>query len=288
MPGDKAQTMELEKQFLTLFIDDLNANRVVLPSLPEVAQRVRTTIENPDVDVSQVAKVVTADPALSARLLKVANSPVSRPNSPITSVQTAISRLGLKQVRNIVTSLVLEQLYQIKATQPIRKQLQELWSHSTKVAALSHVLARRYTKLAPDEAMLAGLVHDIGVLPILMRVDTVPELAEDPVALQRVIKRLHCVVGTSVLEDWHFPENFVIVAIEHENIHGKREGAVDLSDVVILANLHSHIGTNHPHAKIDWATIPAFAKLGLTPDESLKTMQEAQQELQELRNLMSA
>lgn len=280
--------MDLEKRFLTLFIDDLNANRVVLPSLPEIAQRVRTTIENPSVDVAQVARIVATDPALSARLLKVANSPISRPSSPISSVQTAISRLGLRQVRNIVTSLVLEQLYQVKAAQSIRKQLQDLWSHSTKVAALSHVIARRYTKLPPDEAMLAGLVHDIGVLPILTRVETMPELAENAAALQRVIKRLHCVVGTSVLEDWHFPAPVVTVAIEHENIHGIREGAVDLSDVVILANLHSRVGTDHPHAKIDWATIPAFQKLGLTPDESVKTMQEAQQDLHELRSLMAA
>lgn len=72
------------------------------------------------------------------------------------------------------------------------------------------------------------------------------------------------------------PQEIVNVAAEHEDITLKREGPVEYVDVVIVANLHSHIGTQHRLAKIDWDTIPAFERLGMTPEESMKAMEEAQ------------
>src|SRR3569623_2983947 len=132
--------MELEKKFLSGFLDDLNANRVTLPSLPEVAMRVRKLVQDPNVTAVQVEKVINTDVVLSTRLLKVVNSPAYRASSPIDNLRMAVTRLGTDKIRNLVTSLVMEQLYQSQATQPIIKNyLKTFWQHNTRVVSYTHL-----------------------------------------------------------------------------------------------------------------------------------------------------
>jgi len=281
--------MELEKKFLSGFLDDLNANRVTLPSLPEVAMRVRKLVQDPNVTAVQVEKVINTDVVLSTRLLKVVNSPAYRGSSPIDNLRMAVTRLGTDMIRNLVTSLVMEQLYQSQATHPVIKNyLKTLWQHNTKVATLSQVLCKHFTKLRPDQALLAGLVHDIGVMPVLSRAELYPDLLKDTAQLDTVLRRLHTMVGPTILEEWGFPPEVVAVAAEHEDITGKREGPIEYVDIVIVANLHSHVGSPHRFAKVDWDTVPAFARLGMTPEESLKVMEEAQGEMREIQALLRA
>jgi len=279
--------MDLEKKFLTGFLDDLNANRVTLPSLPEVAMQVRRLVQDPNVTAAQVEKVINTDVVLSTRLLKVVNSPMYRGSAPIDNLRMAVTRLGTDLIRNIVTSLVMEQLYQSRSTHlVVKKYLQAMWHHSAKVATLSQILCKYFTKLRPDQALLAGLVHDIGVMPVLSRAEFYPDLLEDTAQLDVVLRRLHTMVGPSILDEWGFPPEIVAVAAEHEDITGKREGPVEYVDIVIVANLHSYVGTQHRLAKVDWDTIPAFARLGMTPEESLKAMEEAQGEMKEIQTLL--
>ncbi len=281
--------MKIEKHFLATFLEDLKKNRVVLPTLPEVAMQVRKVVNDPKATARQVAKLVSTDPALTARLLKVVNSPMYRGVEKIENVQTAVARLGAQQVRNLLTALVMQQLYQAKGTTHTRARLKELWSHSAKVAALSFVIAKRFTGLPADQAMLAGLIHDIGVLPILQRAEAYPQLVEHPAALDEVIKHLHSVIGPIILDEWGFSPELVAVTSHHEDMWRKDDGnKTTYVDVVIVANLHSYLGTKHPHTKLDWADIPAFEKLGLTPEETLKTIEAARDELKEVRALFAS
>ena len=280
--------MELEKKFLSDFLTDLNANRVVLPTLPEVAMQVRKAVGDPQASTAKIEKIINSDPALSAKLLKVVNSPAYRGSEPITSLRMAITRLGTTQVRNLATGLVMEQLYQVESTDNIKQHLKDLWLHSTRVAALSHVIAKRYTKLKPDEAMLAGLIHDIGTLPILNRASLFPELLQDDNKLVEVMQRLHTMVGPAVLDEWGFSRDMVIVSAEHEDIYQDRDGAADYVDVIIVANLHSYLGSDHRHAKVNWDEVPAFAKIGMSPDESFAAMEEAREEMREMQGILAS
>lgn len=279
--------MELEKKFLSDFLNDLNANRVVLPMLPEVAMQVRKAVGDPQATAAKVEKIINTDPALSAKLLKVVNSPAYRGSDPITNLRTAITRLGTNMVRNLATGLVMEQLYQVKSASTIKQHLKDQWLHSTRVATLSHVIAKRYTELKPDEAMLAGLIHDIGTLPILNRVGLFPELLQDDDKLLTVIQRLHTIIGPAVLDEWGFSRDLVAVAAEHEDIHRNRDGAVDYVDVIIVANLHSYLGSNHRLAKVNWDEVPAFARIGMSPEESFAAMDEAREEMREMQSILA-
>lgn len=279
--------MKVEKHFLASFLDDLNQNRVVLPSLPEVAVQVRKLVNDPATTARQVARMIGTDPALTARLLKVVNSPLYRGQEKIENVQAAVTRLGAAQVRNLVTALVMQQLYQAKGTQHTRQRQKILWAHSAKVATLSYVIARRFTRLQPDQAMLGGLIHDIGILPILRRAEAYPQLANDPEALEEVIKHLHTIIGPFILDEWNFSPELVAVTAQHEDLWHSEGAEISYVDVVILANLHSYLGTQHPLTKADWSKIPAFTKLGLTPEESISTLEAAREELREVRSLFN-
>jgi putative nucleotidyltransferase with HDIG domain len=277
---------KLIDKFVADLLDDIKNNRLTLPVMPEVAMKVRQAVNNENASAGQIAKIVGTDAALASRLLQVANSPLFRGASKIESVQSAIARLGVPQVRSLVTSLIMKQLYQSKS--PILKaRMQKLWEHSTEVAAISHVLARKFTKLKPDEAMLAGLIHDIGALPILVKAEQVPELANDETALNEVIGKLHASVGRIILEAWKFPAELVAVAALHEDLQRNSE-QVDYVDVVMVANLHSYIGSNHAHARTNWGAVPAFAKLNLTPDQSIKALEEAKADMAEMKALLAA
>lgn len=277
----------LEEKFLSDLLDDIYHNRLILPTLPEVALKVRSVVNDPNATAGQIAKVIATDVSLSARLIQVANSPLLRGNKAVDNLQTAIARLGNVLVRNLVTGMVMEQLHQAR-TPLLRARLTVLWQHSTQVAAISHVLATHFTTLKPDEALLGGLIHDIGALPILARAEKVPELMADKEALDRVISHLHTQVGKAILEAWDFPADLISVVAEHEDLDRDKTPTVDYADVVLVANLQSYIDSSHPHSNADWEHIPALAKLGLSPEVSIVKMEETAEDVQEVQRLLTS
>ena len=281
--------MALENRLLSKFLDDINHNRLALPTLPEVALKVRKIVEDPTASAAQISVVIGSDPVLSAKLLQVANSPMYRAARPIENLQAAIARLGCSVVRNIVTGIVMEQLYQNKSggNKKAEQKLRELWLHSTKVGAIAHVIARKFTDLKADQAMLGGLIHDIGAIPIYCEADNMPELMEDDERLGHIVHKLHTLIGTSILDEWNFPQELIEVVAEHENLERESGERVDYVDVVTVANLHSYIGTDHPLAQRDWSEIPAFKKIGLTPEESIDAMEEAREEVSIMQKMLS-
>ncbi len=277
------------EQFWRDLVADIKANRVELPALPDIAIKTRRMLDGGNVTSSQVARLISADVVLSTRLLRVANSPIYRGSRKIEDVKSAVTRLGNATVRSVVTSIAMEQLYQHKLASPLKKRfLEQNWNHSVHVAALSHVIARDYTSLKADEALLGGLIHDIGKLPILEYAELLPELMDNEKLLGKLLSMLHTKVGTLILRTWQFTDELIMVAAEHEDLERDPSTEADLTDVVIIANLLSYIGTDHPLTKCDWSTIPAFHRLALTPEESINIIRDARDEIAEIRRLFQS
>ncbi len=244
--------------------DAIRSNRVVLPTLPEVALKVRDAAEDPRTDSSGIARVIANDAALSARIIRVANSPLLRAASPIVDLRMAISRLGMQYTCNLAIGLAMEQMFQA-TSDAVDRRMREVWARSTEVAGISAVLAKTFTRLKPDQATLGGLVHQIGALPILRFAEEQRRLLKTPELLDQLIAALHGEIGQLILETWDFPPELAVVPTQYLQFD-RQPPAADYADVVLVANLQSRIGTDHPLTRMDWHGISAFTRLGLDPD----------------------
>lgn len=276
--------MDVDK-FISDILADLKTGHLHLPTLPQVALKINDIIVDPNATAKAVAKVVGADPALSARLIQAANSPLARANHKVENVQTAVTRLGMLTVRNLVSSFLIRNMFHTRYP-ALKQRMLSLWNHSAQVAAISFVLANKYTELKPDEAMLAGLIHDIGKLPIIAKAEEYPGLVKNPASLDVVLDKLHARLGKVIVQAWRFAPEFVTAVAEHENLQYEGEG-IDLVDVVTVANLHSYAGKDHPLGRLNWAEVPAFKKLELDPEASIAALEEARQEIQQIFQLLS-
>lgn len=263
----------------------IETDQLVLPTLPEVALKVREAAADPDVDIATLTKVIQDDTALSARLIKVANSPLLRASRTIDDLKTAISRLGINYTGNLATSLAMQQMFQATAD-IIDQRMRENWARSTEVAGIAHVLTRHYTKLKPDQATLAGIVHKIGVLPILTYAEDNRRLLKDIAMLDAIIDELHPAIGRRILESWNFPAELVSVPEEHLNFE-RSVPKVDYADVVMVANLQSYLGSDHPLTQMDWSAISAFDRLGLEPEVNTHEVEDLSAEMEAAMALLN-
>lgn len=258
-------------------IQAIDNDDLVLPTLPEVALQVREAAEDPNIDVIKLSDVIRKDTALTARIIKVVNSPLLRAGREISDVKDAIGRLGINYTSNLATGLAMEQMFQA-TSDAVDRKMRETWTKSTEIAGICYVLCKHYTKLKPDRAMLAGLVHLIGVLPILSYAEEHDELLSDAISLNHVIENIHPVIGNKILQAWDFPEELANLPGEYLDFT-RNSSAVDYVDIVQVATLQSYLGTEHPYNEMDWSKIPAFAKLGVDPeqeaDEDLSEQMEA-------------
>lgn len=162
--------------------------------------------DSPNCDAMTLTKVVQTDQVLSSRLLQVANSPAFYTGAKITSPQYAITKLGLYTTSQIITTLSLEGLYRARSMQKLKNKLLSLWKHNCRVASISYVIAKKLTSLNPEQAMMSGLLHDIGKLPILLYSHTNPQLLPNTEALEQLLNKLHPYVGAFCSPTGHYPQ----------------------------------------------------------------------------------
>lgn len=247
--------------FLEQLYKALRSDKLVLPTLPEMALRVRDVVSNEGSSLSDVAKVINKDPALAARLIQLSNSPLLKSRVAIESVDMAVMRMGASMVKNIVTAMVMEQLFQATNELTDRK-LRECWQHASEVSSIAVAISLQHSHYQTDQAMLAGLVHDIGILPILTLAEDFPDLLADEAKLDELIKRAHPFVGQAILKHWNFPEALINVPREHENLMYDGSDKPDYVDLIIVANLQSE--RNKGRIPKNLNSIPAYRKLGMS------------------------
>lgn len=246
-------------------------DELALPTLPEVALRIRDTAQKDDISPKVLAAVVSEDPALTARFMRIANSPIFRGIREIDDLQHAISRIGIEYAANLAAGLAIEHMFQA-TSELVDRKLRQVWSHACEVAAICGVLARSYTRLRPDQATLAGLIHTIGVLPILSFAEDNPRLIQDRFALEQIIDNLHGRLGTRILESWDFPDDLAMVPGHYTDFE-RNVAEADFVDLVMVAHLQT-VRADHPHADLDWSEIPAFRNIGLDTDLESAEMEE--------------
>ncbi len=279
-------SIDSPEAFLERLESDIASNKIVLPTLPEVALKVRDAASLESTTAHQLADIVATDTALSARLLQIANSPLYRARHEIENIQIAITRLGNRVIRSLVTSLVMQQMYQ-PTSQALDQQFRQTWEHSISIAAICRALSSMRKNLDPEQAMLAGLIHQIGKLPILTMAENMPELANNEAKLNEYLETLHPQVGKMIMENWAFPEALKKVPSDYVDFQRNPAPEADYVDVVIVAHLQSYIGSDRPEGSLDLSSVPAFGKLGLAPEVEVLEIEGISEEIEHAQNIMT-
>lgn len=278
---------KIEDRLMEAVREGIAQDRLPLPTLPEVALRIQELARDENVSAGRMANEISRDPATAARLLKVANSASQRALRKVDNLQMAVARLGMDLTSSIIISLTIKQLFRARS-EIISRYLKASWVRSQEVAAMAHVMATHYTVLKPELAMLSGLTHEIGILPILRLADDFPEISEDPAALERVLAQLHPRIGCLVLRTWNFPPEIVDVPMQHLQFSRRHAGPADYADVVMVANLQIHIGGDTALARVDRTQVPAFEKLDISPEVDVLEGEDIGDQFKESQALLAA
>jgi len=255
-----------------------------LPTIPVVATKVMQLIESDNATAEELSKVVSSDPAVAARVLKISNSAFYGCQRKIQSLSTAIMMLGFNTLRSLVITASLKQVYQ-----PYGLVEKMLWEHSFGVGLASKIIASSTRLANEEESFLAGLFHDIGKT-IMNHLDrdkfqTVMQRCYNEgisflEAEKSVYPYSHEEVGACVIRKWNFPEGLATAVMHHHDLHMKNTadpGMKNLAAVVSLADMFCHklgIGFRSPEEDLDLSSTKAAKKLKI-PEEKLESLLEA-------------
>jgi len=277
------------ERFAAKIREDAEHDRLVLPSIPDTVIAVRKVLQDPESDTAEVCRTMSRDPALAARVLRVANSAAFGGLGACNSLQSAIVRLGNTLVDNVMLVLTISRIFSVGKRGRIQPHLGRLWRHSARVAALSAVLADGESHLKRDVALLAGLIHDIGSVPLIVKAQEFSTVLDNPVLLDHLLKSLHSELGKYVLESWNGPEEVTQVVLGHEHIdRDGRPGPADYVDVVLVANLLSHLDElDCEQAGPIWE-LPASRRLGIDANTASDLMARAAEHEAELKGSLGS
>jgi HD-like signal output (HDOD) protein len=224
--------------FVQSLAAELSSGKVDLPSFPDIALRVRKVLADDNVTPDKVVRVIGSEPALAARLLQVANSAaLNFSGRAVTDLRTAVARMGFNMVRSAAIAFAMSQLKKVDALKGLEKQLDSLWQRSASVASMSHVVARRFSKVNPDTALLAGLLHGIGQLYIMTRAHKHPALFSNQPVYHSIVRDWHSSIAKALLENWEMADEIVSAVSEFEDLERENRGPPDLTDVLTVAHL---------------------------------------------------
>ena len=210
---------------------------IVFPTCFDVLVNLRKALQDPKYTLNQIAGLINLDPLISTRILCLANSVAFNPKGvEAHDIKTAINRLGLTLVRSTVMAIAINQFRLSKHMESFEKTTRKLWEHSVHAASAAHVIARRLTSLNADDAMLAGLVHDLGAFYMIYRASQYEELRLRPDTVKHLVCQWHESIGHSLLLALGLPENIVDAVTDHDQARELPTTPKNLRDVVYVAN----------------------------------------------------
>ncbi|MFK8018728.1 MAG: HDOD domain-containing protein [Pseudomonadales bacterium] len=243
-------------------VEAIESDKLELPTLPEVAMQVRKVASDPSADCNHLMKVISGDAGVSTHMLRLANSPLMRRSeNSVTDLRQAIMQMGFGTSANLAVGIAITQMFTADS-RVIGERMRAAVKLSKEVAGLCQVVCKFSTKLQPEVAMLSGLVHNIGVLPVLKYAQSAPSLLKQPQFLDMAVCSLHPELGDRILKHWEFDAEICSVPSQHLEFSREIE-RVDYADIVTFALLQCSEGTDSPYADIDRERVTALRRLNI-------------------------
>lgn len=278
--SDNPVLAEIKERFLN--------REIKLPSLPDIVSRINSFIQDGDADIRQLAKIIQTDPVITARIINVANSALFTSTGKVDSVKESLIRIGIKATRGIVISVILRNLF--RPTQPLITERSSLYYRkSIETGVLASMLSTQLKVLESDYAFLSGILHNIGILPVLIAADSHGTTLRDPSLLEKLINDLYIPVGVMLLSEWEFDDDIIRVIKEVEILQRPEIDTPDYCDLVQMAILHNKMLHKEPlHTKL--RELPAFRRLGMdsmNPSQVITIMKDSSREIDELVQILN-
>jgi HD-like signal output (HDOD) protein len=265
---------------------DLSRGPVDLPCFPNVVVKIRDALRDPKTSVQETLQLVGAEPLLAARLIQTANSVAfNASGTRVTELRTAITRLGHSLVESAAMSFAVQQMKNEPALRSISTQLTALWNKSLAVASICQVVARR-TKVKPEEAFLAGLLHGIGHLYIMAHAVGKPAGLRLDLECEETVDGWHPSIGKAVLENWRVGDAMAESIGQQLDYDRKSSREPDLTDILIISIVLSGRLGQTPVELVDMEEIRSFQNVGFTPEDCATTLKHAEYQLGSLHEAL--
>jgi HD-like signal output (HDOD) protein len=281
----------LESEFAVEIQAALEKDLLSLPSLPDIAVRVGRAVLDEKSNSRRVASVVQTDPVITAKLVRAANSAFFGGGRRVESLVASITQLVFQLTHKLVLSFALREIFSAPS-RAAQERMRELWRHSTQVSALCQTIATTDRRFDPQQALLAGLVHDIGGVAVVNHLaHRAPQL--DAAVADRIVGQLRGVIGGAILRKWRFPEELVACATEGEQWLRDSGPTPDYCDVVIVAQLLAYLGSAHQLDGLpNLGEVPAFGKLrlggGEGEDAGSTFLEERRDQISQTQSLLAS
>ena len=263
LTGGELETVEMseiEGQLFTTIMQAFNAGEMLLPSLPDIAIKIKQACGAPAARAEDIVRIVSADPALAIRLIQFTNGPFNPDLKAVASIHSAIVRIGVKAAADQIISFSDQQPFKSQSS-VLNARMHHVYGRAIDVAVISYVLARQIKFPAADQALLAGLLHEVGVMPVLGYIEATGMLLNNDGELDMILDHLRAAVGCMVIQQWNLPGNLLEVIEHYANWERQSEGEVDVCDLVIIAQIYSRLKHHQCKGLPKIEAVPAFKKI---------------------------
>lgn len=232
---------KLVGELITIILERIEKDRLVLPAMPASALQAIKALDNPNVTFHSIAKIIADDPVLAPQLYRRASSAQFGNAEAPRTVEQAISRLGMSQLKSVLVELSAHQVYDSR-NRKIRKAFKGIWDHTVAVAnAAKEIATIADLGVEPEMAHLAGLMHDVGkpiVGALLLEAEKMLGMKKKDwitaETFSRVVEESHRRVGTALAKKWQLPEE-IIAVIAGGDSYSQEEGDA-CSNIIRFSN----------------------------------------------------
>ena len=280
-----ATASNIAADFVQLLAKDLNSNDLELPAFPDAVVRIQQAFQAQDARASEIVRIISSDPALAASMLKIANSAAVRASADeIVDVRKAVVQMGFKLVQSSAVSYALRQMQRNEGlSEEARTALKEIWTQSVDLAALSYVIAKNFTKLNADEAMLAGLLSVLGKLYIFMKSLDFPDMSY--AEMDSVFQDWHPAIAKAIAETWGMSDSLTAALESQLETDIAATTTTTLTEVLVAARLFAqHDDAGEP---VDGSLYPVLQRMGISqPNNHDVTLHKFQEQIDNIRNAL--
>lgn len=207
-----SQEERVAAQLEQIVLNRLQGDNLTLPTMPQIALKCMELLRKPDFSLQKAATLVETDPILALRIIKVANSAAMAGREPARNIQAAVTRLGGNQLRSALVEFSARSVFESR-NRRIVEATKGLWEHSVAVAMMSRDLSVLCAVGDPEDAYLAGLLHDIGkpvLATLLLEAENMVAQRSakgwiEPNVWLAVLQKTHRKVGTALAKKWQLP-----------------------------------------------------------------------------------